>query len=98
MYFARQGGLSHMLPRNKLGILEFESGNMERAVKQWMIAAFAGQYNATNEFITYFDEGYVSRDAIDSILAAYNNSCAEMRSEARDALIWMWCIAHIGGR
>jgi hypothetical protein len=32
-------------------------------------------------------EGFVSRDAIDSILTAYNTSCAEMRSESRDAWI-----------
>ena len=29
----------------------------------------------------------VSRESVDSTLAAYNNSCAEMRSEARDAVI-----------
>jgi hypothetical protein len=30
---------------------------------------------------------FVSRESIDSTLAAYNNSCAEMRSEARDSYI-----------
>jgi hypothetical protein len=34
-----------------------------------------------------FEDGLVSRDAIDSVLTAYNNACAEMRSEARDAYI-----------
>jgi hypothetical protein len=29
----------------------------------------------------------VSRDAIDSTLTAYNDYCAEMRSDARDASI-----------
>ena len=29
----------------------------------------------------------VSRESIDSTLTAYNNSCVEMRSEARDACI-----------
>jgi len=29
----------------------------------------------------------VSRDAIDSTLTAYNNACADMRSQARDILI-----------
>ena len=32
-------------------------------------------------------EGGVSRDVVDSTLIAYNNSCAEMRSEARDSFI-----------
>jgi hypothetical protein len=38
-------------------------------------------------FITFFEKGLVSRDAIDSTLIAYNNSCAEMRSDGRDAAI-----------
>jgi hypothetical protein len=29
--------------------------------------------------------GMVSKDAIDTTLEDYNNSCAEMRSEARDS-------------
>jgi hypothetical protein len=32
-------------------------------------------------------KGSISRDEIDSTLAAYNSSCVEMRSEARDSLI-----------
>jgi hypothetical protein len=36
---------------------------------------------------TAFSKGLVSRNQIDSTLAAYNNSCVEMRSEARDAYI-----------
>jgi hypothetical protein len=32
-------------------------------------------------------KGYVSTESIDSTLTAYNNSCADMRSKARDAAI-----------
>ena len=41
----------------------------ELAVKHMKIAASAGDY----------------REPIDSILALYNSSCAQMRSEARDS-------------
>jgi hypothetical protein len=34
-----------------------------------------------------FEEGSVSRESIDTTLAAYNESCAEMRSKARDKRI-----------
>jgi hypothetical protein len=34
-----------------------------------------------------FEKGNVSRETIDSTLAAYNNCCAEMRSEARDVVL-----------
>jgi TPR repeat protein len=70
--------------RCNLGNMESNSGNMERAVKHWIIAASAGEYDAMNNLRRYFEHGCVSRESIDSILAAYNSSCKEMRSEARD--------------
>jgi TPR repeat protein len=77
----------HETARCNLGCNEAQSGNMERAVKHWIIAASAGCYNAMNNMLVAFYKGLVSRDEIDSTLTAYNNSCAEMRSEARDAFI-----------
>ena len=69
------------------GCMEANAGNMERAVKHWTIAASAGDYDALHEMRVLFEEGSVCRESIDSILTAYNNSCAEMRSEARGAYI-----------
>ena len=77
----------HEVARNNLGIMEDMSGNREQAVKHWMIAASAGCYRAMHELVTNFGLGRISRELIDSTLAAYNNSCVEMRSEARDAYI-----------
>ena len=77
----------HEIARCSLGIVEANSGNMERAVKHWTIAASAGNYKAMHHLRIGFEEGAISRKSMDSILAAYNNSCAEMRSEARDASI-----------
>ena len=73
--------------RCNLGSLEYNSGKMERAIKHWTIAASAGSYFALRELIICFQEGSVTRESIDSTLAAYNSSCAEMRSEARDSSI-----------
>jgi TPR repeat protein len=73
--------------RNNLGSIEFESGNMEQAVKHWTIGASGGEYLAMNKLKICFGKGDVSRESMDSTLAAYNTSCAEMRSEARDAFI-----------
>ena len=39
-----------------------------------------------------FNQGLTSRATIDSILTAYNNSCAEMRGEARDAAMGMFMV------
>jgi TPR repeat protein len=73
--------------RNNLGTMEAQSGNMERAVKHWMISASAGHHGSMNNLLITFKQGLVSRNTMDSTLTAYNNACAEMRSEARDAFI-----------
>jgi TPR repeat protein len=77
----------HELARNNLGTMEAQSRNIERAVKHWMISASAGHHEAMNNLLITFKQGLVSRNAMDSTLTAYNNSCAEMRSEARDNFI-----------
>jgi TPR repeat protein len=74
--------------RKELGVIELKyKSNLEQSIKHLMIAASAGEYHAMQALILFFDKGVVSRDAINSVLTAYNNSCAEMRSEARDACI-----------
>jgi allophanate hydrolase subunit 1 len=73
--------------RFNLGCMEAESRNMERSIKHWTIAASAGCFLAMHNLLISFEDREVSRESIDSILTAYNNSFAEMRSEARDACI-----------
>jgi TPR repeat protein len=75
----------HEEARCNLGVMDANSGNIERAMKHWKIAASAGHYDAMLYLRLSFEEGHVSRESIDSTLTAYYMSCAEMRSEARDA-------------
>jgi TPR repeat protein len=77
----------HEVARNNLGTMEAQSGNMERAVKHFKIAASAGHHGAMDNLLIAFNKGLVCRYAMDSTLTAYNNSCVEMQSEARDAFI-----------
>lgn len=77
----------HEVARFNLGHMEGENRNADQVVKHWTIAASGGCYDAMYQLSEGFEEGYVSRDAIDSILIAYTSPCAEMRSEARDACI-----------
>ena len=77
----------HEKSRYMLGIVEDKLDNMERAVKHWRIAASSGCFCAMHTLTTCLETEYISREAIDTTLAAYNISCAEMRSEARDAYI-----------
>jgi TPR repeat protein len=87
----------HEVARYNLGCVEYHSGNVERAVKHWMIAASAGHFAAMQNLLNAFNQGSTSRATIDSTLTAYNNSCVEMRSEARDAAIHFF-VASIGAR
>jgi TPR repeat protein len=73
--------------RCNLGVMEYKSGNMDRAIKHWLIAASVGHFRSMHNLRELFHERRVSRETIDSTLAAYNSSCAEMRSEPRDACI-----------
>ena len=85
----------HEMARFNLGVHEYNSVNIERAVKHWKIAASAGSYIAMHELRAFFErEGgnfygkhIVSRESFDSTLEAYNISCVEMRSEAKDVFI-----------
>ena len=85
----------HEVARVNLGNMEFELVKIEQTLKHFRIAASTGDYNAMHNLRKSSEQGLVSRDAMDSTLTAYNNSCAEMRSEARDAFI-LWCINCVG--
>ena len=89
--------LGNEVARFNLACSEYDSGNRERAVKHCMIAASSGSDQAMNALLGDFELGLVSRNAINSTLTAYNNLCAEMRSEARDAFI-RFTISRNGGR
>jgi hypothetical protein len=42
-----------------------------------------------------FNQGLTGRATIDATLIAYNNSCVEMRSEARDSAIHLFLPASV---
>jgi tetratricopeptide (TPR) repeat protein len=86
-HFEAAAMVGHEGARFNIGLLEGNSGKTERAVKHWTIAASAGYYDAMHNLRLLFKNGFVSRESMDSTLAAYNNSCDEFRSGARDACI-----------
>ena len=86
-HFEAAAMAGHEGARFNVGNFEGKLGNMERAVKHMSIAASAGSYHAMHTLQALFEDGVVSRESIDSTLKAYNNSCVEMRSVARDACI-----------
>jgi len=87
----------HEVARSNLGTMEAQSGNMGQAEKHWTIAASAGEYKAMKNLLIAINQGLTSRATIDATLIAYNKSCAEMRSDARDSAIRLHIII-IGSR
>ena len=71
----------------QIGANEFVSDKKDRAVKHWTIAASSGSFRAMHAMLTCYTTGRVSRELMNSTLIAYNKSCMEMRSEARDYFI-----------
>lgn len=65
--------------------MSLEIWNELFSIKPRTITASAGSFQAMHALITVFEEGKVSKESIDSTLEAYNNSCVEIRIEARDA-------------
>jgi hypothetical protein len=67
-WLAEGGGLGrglagHEVARYNLGCMEDHSGNMERALKHWTIAASAGCYTAMYHLMTLVKKGYVSKES-----------------------------------
>jgi TPR repeat protein len=83
--------------RYNLGAMDYKSGKKEQAIQHWKIAASAGEYNAMHNLLIALGKCYTCRETIESTLTAYNNSCAEMRSKARDTCI-QWYIDSAGAR
>ena len=74
----------HELARCRLGVIEYKFGNVERAIKHFMISASAGWSQAMEAIKFLFKKRHVKRDLYELTLQAYNDSCAEMRSKARE--------------
>jgi len=53
----------HKIARQTIGLMEFESGNIERAMKHWTIAASAGEYISMQNLIKFSEKGIGTREA-----------------------------------
>ena len=69
--------------RHKLGIQEAQLGNMNRAMKHFMIAARSGYDDALKEVGEGYKAGHVTKDEYANTLRAHQNSRNEMKSEQR---------------
>eukprot|EP00984_Skeletonema_dohrnii_P026580 scaffold15922_cov104-Skeletonema_dohrnii-CCMP3373.AAC.11 len=75
----------HPYARFNLGIEEEESGNIERAVKHFIIAATQGHDKSIKELMGHFKEGFVSKDELAATLRAHQAAVDATKSPQRDA-------------
>ena len=70
--------------RHNLGAYEYKAGNMDRALKHFMIAVGSGDTDALNAIQTLFMDGKATKDDYAKALRAYQANLVEIKSPQRD--------------
>ena len=73
----------HPAARHNLGAQEYCNGNMERAVKHWIIAAGQGLDESIKALMDAFKGGFVSKEELAAALRAQKAAIDEMNSAQR---------------
>ena len=73
------------MARHSLGCFEKKSGNMNRAVKHFMISAAAGYDNALTAIRNRFKHRGATKDDFERALRAHQAAKDEMKSDQREA-------------
>jgi TPR repeat protein len=83
--------------RHNLGVNEGNAGNIDRAVKHFMISAIAGLDESLKEIQKCFMKGYATKNDFENALRSHKESKDEMRSDQREAADafyghneWIW--------
>ena len=74
-----------IMSRQGLACIEYDAGNVARALKHFMIAAGAGYDNSLNTIQEFFMNGLATKDDFEKALRAHKDAADEMKSDQRDA-------------
>ena len=75
----------NMPSRHNLGVDDKNTGNMNRALKHYMIAAEGGQPHSLKKIQELYTNGHATKDDYAKALRAYQAYLAEIKSTQRDA-------------
>ena len=75
----------HPIARHALALCEEENGNMERAVKHFIIAANLGYEKSMKSLWDLFKIGYIGKDDLAATLRSHQTALDAMKSPQRDA-------------
>ena len=79
---AAMGG--HATARYNLGVQEGKAGNMERAMKHFMIATKGGDTRSLKEIQIYYSNGHATKEDYTKALQLYQTYLGEIKSDQRD--------------
>ena len=71
--------------RHNLGVKEAYAGNMNRAMKHFMISAGAGWDESLKAVRQGYMDGHATKDDFEKALRAHKEAKDEMKSDQRDA-------------
>ena len=74
----------HAMARHNLGILEGRLGNMNMALRHYMISAGRGYDNSLKKIKEFYTNGHAIKDDYAKALHAYQNYVGEIKSAQRD--------------
>jgi len=83
-HFSQAAIKGHEMARHNLGVAEEANGNMDRAIKHFIIAAKSGYANSPKKVGEGYKAGLVTKDEYANTLRAYQQTCIDMKSEQRD--------------
>ena len=72
------------MARFNLGICERDEGNMDRALKHYMIAAGSGHSNSLKRIKDLYSKGYATKEDYMKALQSYQEYLGEIKSVQRD--------------
>ena len=76
--------MGHVVSRHNLGFVEYENGNLQRAMRHFMIAAKCGYKDSLHNIKEGFKDGHVTKQDFEKTLRGYQAACDETKSEQRD--------------
>ena len=75
----------HPYARHELGCIEWKNGNIERAVKHFIIAANIGYPGSTKALWQHFKDRNITKKDLETTLRSHQDALNEMKSPQREA-------------
>ena len=70
--------------RHNLGNGEWRVGNMDRAIRHFMIAVGDGSYRCLNMVKEFYSKGHATKEDYSKALRSYQEYLSEVKSDQRD--------------